>query len=270
MNTAKFPTKTIQALNIVTFLATFGINALSNILPLNGVTVGEISDRLPSFFTPAGYTFAIWGVIYAALFGFIIYQALPIEQNKRFLRTIGWAFVASNLFNSAWIFAWHYGFYVPSIFIMLGLLVSLIVIFNRLNIGRPDRSLPWTAKLLVHVPFAIYLGWITVATIANIASVTNYLGWNGFGIAEPTWSATMMLVAVAVAGLLLFNRTAIPYAAVLVWALFGIRAAHIDVPLVASTAVLAATLITILALVGAFRVWRQGREFAQSPRPRTA
>jgi hypothetical protein len=270
MNTQKSLFKPVQIVNIVAFVAVLTVNFLSNSLPLNGRTAGEISDALPSYFTPAGYTFSIWGLIYLALLGFIIYQALPAQRNNLLLGKIGWGFAISSVANIAWLFAWHYGAYVLSVLFMLSLLVTLIVIYRRLEIGKPNPSLSLADKLLVQFPFSIYLGWITVATVANIASVLNYLGWNGFGIAEPTWSAIMMGAAVMIAGLLLFNRRNISYASVLVWALFGIRAAQSDVALVANTAVIAAVLIIILAMLG---YWRTRDDAAATPtaqQPRTA
>jgi tryptophan-rich sensory protein len=109
----------LQFLNVVAFVAVIVMNALSNALPLNGRTAGEISDMLPSYFTPAGYTFSIWGVIYLALLGFIVYQALPRQRERRLLQRIGFLFVLSSVANIAWLFAWHYGFYLLSILFMV-------------------------------------------------------------------------------------------------------------------------------------------------------
>jgi len=251
MNTQTHSYKQLQIGNVVAFAVVIVVNVLSSALPLNGRTAAEISDALPSYFTPAGYTFAIWGLIYTALLGFVIYQALPAQRERPFLGQIGWWFVLSCIANAAWLFSWHYGVYALSILFMLGLLATLIIIYRRLGNGRLDK--PLTERLLVQAPFSLYLGWITVATIANFASILNHWGWNGFGIAEPVWSAIMMAVAVVIAGLLLFNRRDLAYAAVLVWALFGIRAAHADVAVVATTALIAAILIIILALIGAWR-----------------
>ena len=253
MQNMKMNPKILQFFNIMAFVLVIVVNALSNALPLNGRTAGEISDSLPSFFTPAGYTFSIWGVIYLALTGYIIYQAIPAQRGRPYQSKIGWWFVASSIANSAWIFSWHFGFYTLSVFLMLSLLVCLIAIYSRLKIGLPGQTVSKTDLAFVHLPFSLYLGWITVATIANIASVLAYLGWNGFGIAGPVWAAMMMAVAVVVAGLLLFNRRDFAYAGVLVWALFGIRAAQAAEPLVATVAVVTAVLITTLALIGYFR-----------------
>ena len=253
MTNVKTNPKILQFFNILAFVLVFVVNVLSNVLPLNGRTAGEISDLLPSYFTPAGYTFSIWSLIYLALLGYTIYQAIPAQRERPYQQKIGWLFVVSSIANIAWIFSWHFGFYVLSVFLMISLLVSLIAIYARLKIGLPGQAVPKTELALVHVPFSLYLGWITVATIANIASVSAYLGWNGLGIDRPVWSAIMMSVAVVVAGLLLFNRRDFAYAGVLVWALFGIRAAYADIPLIATVAVAAAVLIAGLAFTGYFR-----------------
>ncbi|MFZ0548528.1 MAG: tryptophan-rich sensory protein [Candidatus Promineifilaceae bacterium] len=240
-------------MNILAFAAVLVVNFLSNALPINGKTAQEISDALPSYFTPAGYTFAIWGLVYLALLGFVIYQALPGQRQRPFQSKIGWLFVVSSVLNISWLFSWHYEVYPLSVVLMVALLVTLITIYQRLNIGRPDPSLPTAEKLLVQGPFSLYLGWITVATIANIASFLVYLGWDGFGIAGPTWSAIMISAAVVIAGLLLINRRNLAYAGVLVWAFFGIRTNFADIPLIANAALVAAVLVVLLAALGYYR-----------------
>jgi len=250
----------LQIFNVLSFILVIIVNGLSNALPLNGRTAGEISDSLPSFFTPAGYTFSIWGLIYLALLGYTIYQALPTQRERSYQRAIGWLFVVSSIANAAWIFAWHYGFYTLSIFLMISLLASLISIYSRLRIGIPGQNTSKTDLFLIHVPFSLYLGWISVATIANIASVSAYLGWNGFGLDGTVWSAIMMFIVVVVAGLLLFTRRDFAYAGVLVWALFGIRAAHDAVPLIATVSVLTAVFIIGLAFVGYYRTSKPNGE----------
>ena len=254
----------LQFLNIFTLVLVLVMNIAATSLPLNGISTEEISDALPSYFTPAGYTFAIWGLIYTALIAFAIYQARPIERQRPFLAKIGWLFIVSSLANSAWIVAWHYGYYVLSVGIMLLLLGTLIAIYLRLNIGRRDPTLSWQDKLFYQAPFSLYLGWITVATIANISSVVNYLGWNGLGIAEPIWAMIMIGAAVVVAALLLINRRNAAYAGVLIWALFGIRASAMESgePALAGVAVGAAVIIAGLAALG---YWRTREKISAAP-----
>ncbi len=259
--------KYLPFLNVAAFIAVLAVNVLSNLLPFNGRTAGEISDALPSFFTPAGYTFSIWSLIYSALLGFIIYQALPSQREKPFVRKIGWLFILSSVLNATWLFVWHYGFYVISVLVMVGFLLTLITIYLRLNIGVPDSDLGFAERALVHFPFSLYLGWITVATIANTASVLGYLGWSGSGIPGPVWSAAMMLVAAGVAGVLLYGRRNLTYAGVLVWALFGIRAAYPDEAVISVTAVAAATLVVVFAVIGYLRTQRAG--LSAEPLPQT-
>lgn len=265
MNTLTRNPKLLQFVNVVSFVSVVVVNYLSNALPLNGRTAGEISDALPSYFTPAGYTFSIWGVIYLALFAFVIYQSLPAQRTGAVLQRVGWLFAASSVANVAWLFSWHYGAYLLSVVFMISLLLSLIAIYLRLRIGSRDPSLTRSDKWFAQIPFSLYLGWITVATIANIASVAAYLGWNGLGIPEPLWSAIMMLVATAVAGILLINRRNLSYAAVLIWALFGIRANFAQEAIVANTAIASALLIAILAIAGTIRTrHRQGQERSEA------
>ncbi len=258
--------KILVIANLLAYAAVLTVNILSNALPLNGRSAEEISDALPSFFTPAGYTFSIWGLIYLGLLGFVVYQALPKKQGMA--GQIGWLFVASSVVNIAWLFSWHYGFYAVSVLMMISLLLILIAIYRRLDSGRANPALTAVDNLVIRVPFSLYLGWISVATIANIASVVAYWGWNGFGLAGQVWSAIMMLVASAVAGLLLFNRRDFAYGGVLVWALFGIRAAYPNEAVISNTALVAAGLIILFALIG---YWRTNhKETPIPPQAKTA
>ena len=156
---------------------TLTANFLANALPLNGLTTGEISDAYPILFVPAGYVFSIWGVIYLGLFAFTIYSVTKVGLADLRVDAIARWVVASNLFNFVWIFLWHYEQFPLTLIAMGGLLVSLLVIYLKLRVGLEKRS--WQGKLLVDTPFSIYLGWVTVAVVANIAQVLYVLGWRG-------------------------------------------------------------------------------------------
>ena len=166
---------TRQIVVIVALVATLAVNGLASSLPLNDVTTGEVSDRFDVYFVPAGYVFSIWGLIYLALIGYAVYQALPGQREDPYLHRIGYLFVLSCVANIAWLFLWHYQVFPLTIVAMLALLLFLIAMYLRLGIGRikVGRAFKW----LVHVPFSIYLGWITVATVANATSLLDYLGW---------------------------------------------------------------------------------------------
>lgn len=244
-----------QLVVIVTFALTLTVNGLANALPINGMGTGEISDMFQVFFVPAGYVFAIWGLIYLALLGFTVYHSLPAQRENPRLRQVGYWFALGNLANAVWIFLWHYLLIPVSLLAMLTLLGSLLVIFLRLDIGR--RSAPNLAeKWLVNFPFSLYLGWITVATIANVTDALYVLNWNGFGIAPEMWAVIMLAMATLVAALMAFTRGDVTYLAVLVWAFAGIGVKQAGTPLVATAAWIAAGAVTALAAAGWLRLRR--------------
>jgi hypothetical protein len=158
-----------RLINALTLAGMLVVNALANALPLNGKNTGEISDSYPVLFTPAGYVFSIWGLIYIALIGFAVFQALPGQKTNPRINRIGGWFALSNILNMAWLFAWHWEVLWLSVVFMLGLLASLLVIYTRLEIGVHARTSP-LEQALVDFPFSLYLGWISVATIANLSA----------------------------------------------------------------------------------------------------
>ena len=235
-----------RILLILTLVMTLTANFLANALPLNGLTTGEISDAYPILFVPAGYVFSIWGVIYLGLFAFTIYSVTKVGLADLRVDAIARWVVASNLFNFVWIFLWHYEQFPLTLIAMGGLLVSLLVIYLKLRVGLEKRS--WQGKLLVDTPFSIYLGWVTVAVVANIAQVLYVLGWRGAPLSEPLWTVILLGVASLLGVLMIFLRKEVAYPAVLVWAFLGIWVKQGGTPLVAMTALVGAILLGVLAL----------------------
>ena len=213
-----------QSINVIATLVTLTVNGLANSLPINGLTTGDISDNFDVFFVPAGYVFSIWGVIYLGLIAFTLYQALPSQRENPRLRRIGYLYALSGAANSMWIFLWHYQRFPLTMLAMLILLGSLIAIYLRLGIGRTAVST--AERWAVRVPMSIYLGWISVATIANATSLLDTLGWGGWGIAPDIWALLMLIVAAAIAGLVLWTRRDLGYGLVFVWAYIGIAVEH--------------------------------------------
>lgn len=237
-----------QAVNTITFFATVVVNGLANALPLNGQTTAQISDRFPVYFTPANYVFSIWGVIYLLLLGFTLYQALPSQRENPRLRRIGYLPALAGVLNSAWIFLWHYNLFEWTVPVMAGLLLTLIAIYLRLDIGRAATTI--REKWLVNIPFSVYLGWITIATIANVTALLYYLNWDGFGISPEVWTVVILLIGAAIASTLIFTRADVAYTLVIVWAYAGIVVKQFGVPIVAWTAALG-VLVVIAVLIAA-------------------
>jgi translocator protein len=204
-------------------LATITVNVLANILRYNNRGTGDVSAYYNNLFVPAGYIFAIWGIIYIAILAYSIYQALPAQAENPALGAIAPVYIASCIANCVWLFLWHFLQIRITIIFMAILLVCLLFIYLRLNIGKShvSKSMQW----LVHIPFSIYLGWISVATIANVSallSTPNGLSWSGWGISPAAWTIIVMAVAMLLAFLMAAIRQDTAYNLVIIWALSGI------------------------------------------------
>lgn len=208
----------------VAFIAMVVINYLSQALPINGVSPAQVSDSLPNLFAPAGLTFSIWGVIYLLLALFTVFQfgfsiktpnAAQLDHVRKF-------FILSSLANIAWIFSWHYGVIWLSMGLMLVLLLSLIDINHRLDAMMLTR----TERFLFRLPFRLYFGWITVATVANATALLVWLGWNRFGLSEGIWMIIITIIGMGIGTLTTLLRKDIAYGLVLIWAYVGILIRH--------------------------------------------
>lgn len=243
----------LQLINIAAYIVTLLVNFFSQTASALGIglfpnTVAALGESRAIFFLPAGYVFAIWGVIYLGLGAYIVYQGRPAQRNNPIIGKIGYWFLLSSIGNVAWLVLFLNEQTAASTIAMLAILVSLIVIFLRLEIGRAavERVVFWA----VHIPFTIYLGWITVATVANITAVLydadNITGFLGIG--ADVWAVIMMVIASALALLMLARHGAVAYALVVVWSLVGIYARPFDTPLFSRLAGLDAGLVNTAAL----------------------
>jgi len=218
--------KTLAIANTLALIVTITINYLSNIGMVTGNTMKTISDRYSNYFTPAGYAFSIWGVIYLGLAGFIYYNWSTVnEKGNKVVSNVGWWFFVSCLANSAWVVAWLSNQLEVSVCIMLLLFTSLIII-NR-NIATGQHEYPHTKTLLlVKWPFAIYFGWVSVALIANVAALLTKLEWDGWGLPEVTWTLIMLCAAGAVNLLVIYTKRLYAFGIVGAWAVIAIAVAN--------------------------------------------
>lgn len=224
MNRVKF--RGILIFSTATFFIMVALNALANILPINGKNTGEISDSYTNLFAPAGITFSIWGVIYLLLLVFTIFYVSQFftkdETKMKYLSLIGLVFGVSSVANSLWILAWHYEFIGISLILMLVILVSLIVI--NLRIRKSDNTI--LHSLCIRWPFTIYFAWITVATIANITTFLVRIQWERFGLSEVFWTDLILLVGAVIGGVCVLYFKSMSYGLVIIWAYVGILIKH--------------------------------------------
>ena len=239
----------LQIFNLLGFIATVIVNFLAILLPIGGMTTQELSDAIPNLFVPAGITFSIWSLIYIFLGIFSVYQIRDITKKDKiemkFVDNIGYFFIIGSLANIVWIFVWHYQLVPISLIFMIILLISLLFIYLKLDIGKSEvRRIE---KVAVHVPFSIYLGWITVATIANVTSVLVVFGVDGFGLVAEILTILVIAVALVITFAMLLIRKDYAYSLVIVWALLGI---FIKQSIANFTIAITALISGILILVG--------------------
>lgn len=251
-----------QVAVILALVGVIVMNSLANALPLNGLQTGEISDRFAIYFVPAGYVFSIWGLIYLALIGYAVFQALPAQRANPRLQAIGGWFVLSCIANVVWLFLWHYEQFYWTLVAMLALLGCLIVIYLRLDIGRSRATL--AERWFAEAPFSIYLGWITVATVANFTQLLFYLGWNGWGLSPEVWFVLVLAAVLLIAGLTAYTRRDVAYLLVLVWALVGIALKHASVSVVSTSAWIAVAVVIGFVIYSAWASIRGGPQLSRS------
>jgi hypothetical protein len=248
--------KVLQIANGFFFIITVIINYLSNTGIFNNNTMASVSARYQNLFTPAGYAFSIWGLIYLGVFAFIIYQARSLFQkntsNEIVVKT-GWWFVLSCIANCSWVLAWLYEYTGLSVLIMLVLLVCLLSIVINANKMRTDTSV----RAFVVWPFSVYTGWICVALVANIAAWLTKIQWDGLGIAETSWAIIMICVAGAVLLFVALNRAMPGFSLVGVWALVAISVADWNkAPLVAQAALVVSIILLISVVLQSIKNYK--------------
>ncbi|MGV0835082.1 tryptophan-rich sensory protein [Mycolicibacterium thermoresistibile] len=225
--------------------ATLLVNYLANALPINGQRTGDVTERIDVYFVPAGYVFSIWSLIYLGVLAYSVYLGFMLMQRRSdsgAARAIAPWYLVSAAANCGWLFAWHYNQFPLSMALMAVLLVSLIVIY-RIQVAHPPAT---TVELWsVHIPFRVYLGWISVATIANATVTLDDAGWDGFGISEPTWGVVMVLVAAALGLAMSILYADIAYVLVLIWALVGIAVELHDTTSILVAALAGATVLAV-------------------------
>jgi hypothetical protein len=233
----------MKILNVLFFALMVVMNYLANALPINGKTTGQLSDFYPNLFVPAGITFSIWGIIYLLLALFCVLQFMPASSEM--VNKIGWWFVASAVLNSLWIVAWHYQKLPLSLLVMLGLLTVLIVINTQL------KTAPMS---ITKAAFGIYLGWICIATIANVTALLVDYNWTGWGITAQSWTIVMIAAGLLITSLTLLKLNNPFIGLSVVWAFAGIAIKRsADNRLIFIMAIVALALSAIVVAYGFFR-----------------
>lgn len=237
-----------QFITIFAILGSFLVNALSNVRPLNGQTIGEISNTQFAnvLITPANYAFAIWGVIYIGLIGFGVYQFLPPRRQHPRLKPISYLLVLASFAQTVWVYFFLERLFALSVVAMVAILLCLIGAYGQLGYDRaPTPQDRW----LLRVPLSTYLGWIAVATSVNVALALYNVGWNGWGIPPELWTVLMLVISTGIGITLLLKRRDLAFSLVLVWAFVAIAVKRATIPAIALSA------IVLSAILLGFVIW---------------
>lgn len=232
-------------LNVVGLILVIVVNALANILPIGGRTTQEVSELYPVLITPAGYAFIIWSVIYILLACFVIFQFLPSQKNRNTTARVGIWFFISCLANAGWIILWQNLLIGWSVLVIFILLFSLIQMYLRTrDIPSPTLGETWFVKL----PFSIYIGWVSVATLINVTVWLSKLGWSGFNLGDQTWAIILLLLGSIVAFAVSYRYNDFILPLVFVWAYIAIGVKQSDILAVSYTAIGLAVVIFLFAV----------------------
>lgn len=242
-----------QWANFIAIIVAFATNVAANIAPINGLTIGEISNQLfPNvLITPASYAFAIWGLIYLGLISLAIYQVLPSHRDDPYRRKLGYYLVIASGAQIIWVYLFLSRFFLLSVIAMLAILIALILLDLRLNIAL--NPVTQAQKWFINFPISVYFGWISVATIVNIALALTWGNWNGLGLSDIVWTIIMILIATLIAMLIKIRRQDNVYCGVFIWALIAIGIRHLETFSIAAAAISCAVILLLTMLISPFK-----------------
>lgn len=242
---------------LVSILVAFMTNILANIVPLNGLTIAEISDK--SFasvrIVPSSYAFSIWGVIYLGLITLGIYQVLPEQRMNSATKNLGTELIWSSVTQIIWVVLFQYELFVPSLVAIILILLPLIRLYRRLFLSTIIKAK--RAQLLIQTPVSIYCAWLTVATIVNTACTLDFIGWQGSGISSELWTSILLITGLILASFITFKYKDIAFSGVFIWAWLAVAHKNADSMMIISVAI-AAALVLFLCCVG-LKLWPKYR-----------
>ena len=242
-----------QLITLVAIVGSFVVNVASNIFPLNGLSIGAISNTLfkDVLIIPANYAFVVWGVIYLGLFVLGGYQFLPQKKKDKDLRKTGYLLVIACVAQSIWVYLFLSRLFALSVIAMLAILVPLIIIYGVL--GSSKKRASSRKKLCLHTPVSIYLSWISVATVVNVACALYFHGWNGWGINSQVWTMIMLVVAATIATVIVISYRDFAYTGVTIWALIAIAIKHSNIEILMNLSIFLAVILMFIVIIQSWR-----------------
>ncbi|MFN8309468.1 MAG: hypothetical protein U0T73_05845 [Chitinophagales bacterium] len=248
---------TVRIITLIAVVANVLFNYLYSVGPLALKNIRDVTYDHPNFFTPAGYAFSIWGVIYLAFFIFSIYALLPSQRSNSALNKLALPLIAANILGSVWIAVFSHEWLLLSVillFVQVANGIYMLIVARRLAAQRQIHE-------AVVTPFSIYGGWVSVASIANTAIYLVSIGWHGEPLTEPIVTIILLVVALLLAVITGFRLYDFLYPLVIAWAAIAIYVENApkqgDVALAALVIGSAAALVSALLFIWKFLLKRE-------------
>ncbi len=233
----------------LTALAIFGnifLNYYANTHPFAGQTMWEVSAKYPTLLTPAGDAFSIWGAIFLGLAIYAVWQLLPAQKNLSLPDALAKPLTLASVATGAWVVLFAHELILPSVGVMLLILGCLMATYGRAR----RRIFAEAAPVLAGVPFSMYLGWISVASVINITIGLEQLGWRT--AAGLSVTLTLLLIVLVVVLALVMSRVFrdLVFPLVVAWALAWLWVARLgQVPELGWAALAGATVCLVAGVL---------------------
>jgi translocator protein len=255
----------LKIINTVSYAAMLLVNYLSISLPFNGRSAANVSELYANLFVPAGFVFPIvWSLIYLALGLWLVMQWIFKDSEDTMIEKVGLWFMVSCLLNIVWLFAWHWFYMEVATIVIISLMAALI----KINLSIRSLELSRLQHFIVGLPFGIYQGWISIATIAMIAALFVHYGLSAVMDAE-LWTIIMSLAGTSIAIWMMFDHKNVLHGVVVAFALFGIwwkQNSRVDS--VANTAMVLTVVLLILSVWATLRIMRGEPDEAEKVKKR--
>lgn len=210
----------LPIISTIVFVITMIIN-YGSMVGMFGNTQEEVSNMYRNFITPEPFTFSIWGVIYTLVLVFLIYQFYLLKKDKydeQYLDRLNVLFILSSLFNMGWNVLWVKDIIGISTILILGFTIILGIINSRiLSFNNKNYN------VIIPTAFSIYFGWLTVATVTNVAAFLVKIDWNMFGLQEHLWACLTYILVALLAGFIIFKIKNPLFNLPIIWAFVGIH-----------------------------------------------
>jgi hypothetical protein len=230
------------------------VNYYSNIRPFNNKTMADVSNENPTLFTPAGYAFSIWGLIYLSLVIYVISSLFPGQKDKDIFDRLSLPLIVISMLSLVWVIIFSYELYALSVLIIAIMLVLSLILFVRANNWVLEHNKDKWLKL----PFGLYAGWLTVATIAAVSVWLYHMGWRGGMLSEADWAIILLIVTLIIGIAVSCKTNNFVYPMVISWAAFAIWVARRDdYEMVATVAFAVASVLTLWSIGFAVKIYKR-------------